>query len=60
LIQFKLTNGIIQLTDRKPIEIELDENGSRNWEGLVRLDHNGFLIATDKFPGSFLGFVPTK
>ena len=60
LIQFELTNGIIQLIDRKPIEIELDENGSRNWEGLVRLDHNGFLIATDKFPGSFLGFVPTK
>jgi len=60
LIQFELRDGMILLTDREPIEIELDEDGSRNWEGIVRLDKNGFLIATDKFPGSFLGYVPTK
>lgn len=58
LIQFELRNGMIQLTEREPIEIELDEDGSRNWEGIVRLDKKGFLIATDKFPGSLLGFVP--
>ena len=30
---------------------------SRNWEGLVELENKGFLLATDKYPGSILGFV---
>lgn len=60
LIQFELTNGMIHLTDREPIEIELDEDGSRNWEGIVRLEKEGFLIVTDKYPGTLLGFVPTN
>jgi hypothetical protein len=30
----------------------------RNWEGLVRLDDRGFLLVTDLFPGTILGFVP--
>lgn len=58
LVEFELTDGKIQLSNREPIQIELDKNESRNWEGIVRLDEKGFLIATDKFPGSFLGFVP--
>ncbi len=58
LIEFELRDGEIQLTTHEPIQIELDENESRNWEGIVRLDKKGFLIATDKFPGSLLGFIP--
>ncbi len=58
LIEFELFDGSIKFSGHEPIEIELKEDGSRNWEGLVRLDKKGFLIATDKFPGSLLGFVP--
>ena len=58
LVEFELKNEKIQLSNHKPIQIELDEKESRNWEGIVRLDEIGFLIATDKFPGSILGFIP--
>jgi len=37
----------------------LPGNDARNWEGIVRLDNRGFLLATDKFPTTILGFVPT-
>lgn len=58
LVELELYEGKIQLSNREPIQIELDKNESRNWEGIVRLDKKGFLIATDKFPGSLLGFIP--
>jgi hypothetical protein len=58
LVEFELFNGKIQFSNHEPIQIELNKNESRNWEGIVRLDEKGFLIATDKFPGSLLGFVP--
>ncbi|MCH7762314.1 MAG: hypothetical protein IIB95_01060 [Candidatus Marinimicrobia bacterium] len=58
LVEFELLDGKIQLSNREPIQIELDENESRNWEGIVRLDEKGFLMVTDKFPGSLLGFIP--
>jgi len=60
LLEFELVNEKIQLSNREPIQIELDEKESRNWEGIARLDEKGFLIATDKFPGSILGFIPTN
>ena len=44
----------------QPIQIELDEKASRNWEGIVRLDDRGFLVATDKYPEMILGFIPFK
>jgi hypothetical protein len=31
---------------------------SRNWEAIVRLDDLGFLIASDKYPETEIGFVP--
>jgi len=58
LVEFELYNGKIQFSNHEPIQIELNKNESRNWEGIVRLDEKGFLIVTDKFPGSLLGFVP--
>ncbi|MCB9754773.1 MAG: hypothetical protein H6713_32970 [Myxococcales bacterium] len=47
----------VTLTDAAPIVLEL-AGASRNWEGLARLDGRGFLLVTDKFPGTELGYVP--
>ena len=59
LLEFKLLEDKIIRTERQPINIKLSEFGdSRNWEGIVRLDDIGFLIATDKFPGTILAFLP--
>jgi len=60
LVEFQIQNGAIHLTDQEPIQIQLLEDNSRNWEGLVRLNQDGFLIVTDKFPGSLLRFIPYK
>ena len=60
LIEMELNDGKIQFSGREPIQIELAEKTSRNWEGIVRLDDRGFLIATDKYPGMILGFIPFK
>ncbi|MEJ2757211.1 MAG: hypothetical protein P8046_01905 [Anaerolineales bacterium] len=49
----------ISLTDTPPIQIQLDGDLQfRNWEAIVRLDDKGFLIATDKYPGTVLAFIP--
>ena len=60
LIEFELNENKIQLSGREPIQIKLDEKASRNWEGIVRLDDRGFLVATDKYPEMILGFIPFK
>jgi hypothetical protein len=60
LIEFEFNEDKIQLSGREPIQIELDKKASRNWEGLVRLDDRGFLVATDKYPEMILGFIPFK
>ena len=60
LLEFQFVNGEIVRTETLPINIKLSEFGdSRNWEGIVRLDDKGFLIVTDKFPGTILAFIPT-
>ena len=58
LAEFKINNGSIVLTERSPIQIAINSKISRNWEGIVRFDQEGFLIATDKYPRMILGFVP--
>ena len=59
LLEFELLQESIVRTNTPPLKIKLSEFGdSRNWEGLVRLDDIGFLMVTDKFPGSILAFVP--
>jgi hypothetical protein len=58
LIELEYTSDSIKLTERPPIQLELlGDQSARNWEGLVRLDNIGFLIITDKFPRTILGFV---
>jgi len=58
LVEFQYSETGITLTDVPPIQLELLAEDLRNWEGLVRLDDLGFLIATDSFPETILGFVP--
>ncbi len=59
LVEFQFTEAGILISDQSPIYLELmDGKIARNWEGIVRLDDLGFLLMTDKHPGTILGFVP--
>ncbi len=59
LLEFQFIDGKIVRTETQPINIKLSEfSESRNWEGIVRLDNIGFLIVTDRFPGTILAFIP--
>lgn len=58
LVEFQYGDSGIRLIDTPPIQLELLPILARNWEGLVRLDDQGFLLITDLFPGTILGFVP--
>jgi len=60
LIEFEIKDKIIKFSEHVPIQLELDKDSPRNWEGIVRIDDKGFLIATDKHPEMILGFVPIK
>jgi len=57
LVQLKIAKKRVELTDTPPIYLKLENNGEDNWEGIVRLDKLGFLIATDTYPKTILGFV---
>ncbi len=58
LLEFQYSSEGITLSGTPPIQFQLvSVEESRNWEGLVRLDDLGFLIVTDKFPETILGFV---
>lgn len=59
LVQLQIGSDQISRIDQTPIYLQLlDENIARNWEGLVLLDELGFLLITDSFPDSILGFCP--
>jgi hypothetical protein len=58
LIELQVRADGIVLTDRPPLQLQLTDEAPRNWEGLVRLEGRGFLMVTDKFPRTLLGFVP--
>ena len=60
LLELRLTpDDRIVRTQRPPINLDLLADGEcRNWEALVRLDDRGFLLMTDKYPGTLLAFVP--
>jgi len=57
LVEFQYTGTQIRSTDGVPIQLELNAR-PRNWEGVVRLDNKGFLLVTDRYPETLLGFVP--
>lgn len=66
LLEFQYVEGMgkmkpyISRTSSPPVQFVLAGPGidhARNWEGLTRLDDIGFLVITDKHPGTILGFV---
>ena len=60
LLELRLTaDDRIVRTDTPPLNLELlPDEECRNWEAMVRLDDRGFLLMTDKYPGTLLAFVP--
>jgi hypothetical protein len=59
LVAFQITDQDVELVETAPIQLSLAADMvSRNWEGLAILENYGFLIVTDKFPQTLLGFVP--
>jgi len=59
LLELKYNDGKIQLSGKPPLYIELiEEASSRNWEAITRLDERGFLVMSDTYPGTILGFIP--
>tara|TARA_B100001248_G_C27363328_1_gene447660 strand:+ start:283 stop:1224 length:942 start_codon:yes stop_codon:yes gene_type:complete len=57
LVEFKIKKNEIKLTKKKPVNLILEEENSRNWEAIVRFGESGFLIATDKYPRMILAYV---
>lgn len=61
LVEFQIDDDEILLSDTPPMQLNLLPAGvARNWEGIVRLqdgDVDGFLLVTDKFPVTILGYV---
>jgi hypothetical protein len=60
LLEFRFTSTGITPTGAAPIQLENGLSDARNWEGLTRLDNRGFLLVSDKIPGTALGFVPLR
>ena len=59
LVEFQYDDTGITLAGTPPIQLELiDDDHARNWEGVVCLDERGFLLVTDRYPETMLGFVP--
>ncbi|MBI5963568.1 MAG: hypothetical protein HY863_08860 [Chloroflexi bacterium] len=58
LVEMQYDPKGITLTAAPPIQLELDFIAGNNWEALALLDERGFLLMTDKFPTTILGFVP--
>jgi len=58
LVELQMGEDGIRLSDRKPIYLEHEHKYyPPNWEAIVRLDERGFLLASDKYPKTLLGFI---
>jgi len=59
LVELQYIANEINVISKPPIQLVLQSTGEgRNWEGIVRLDDYGFLLVTDKYPRTILGFIP--
>ena len=59
LLEMRIEGDRIVRTGTPPVNLALLPDGEcRNWEALVRLGNRGFLLMTDKYPGTLLAFVP--
>ena len=64
LVAFRMSEGRIERTSAPPLYLSLRPGTPRNWEGLARLRRpahpSGFLLATDQYPKTLLGFVSAE
>ncbi len=56
LVEMRITDAGVSLTDTPPLYLELLSDVSRKWEGVARFN-DGFLLATDKYPETILVYV---
>jgi len=57
IIKLSYTNDQIIISDFPPLQLKLMKD-ARNLEGIVKFDDLGFLVCTDRFPKTILGFIP--
>lgn len=58
LVEYQITAQGILRTAAPPVPLQLRSDGlANNWEGLAVLPGQGFLLATDQYPATILGFV---
>jgi hypothetical protein len=59
MIELQYIGGIVTLADSQPVQLELIADlNTRNWEALALLNDLGFLVMTDTYPETILGFIP--
>lgn len=58
IVEYWYEENAILRPQEPPLWLELRDDGeTRNWEGLVTLGDEGFLLVTDQHPETILGFV---
>lgn len=60
LVEMQVSDAGVTLVEQPPLQLSLLPGVSRNWEGIARLqtgELDGFLLVTDTFPATLLGFV---
>lgn len=61
LVEFEYTPEGVTLAESPPLQLQLLDETSRNWEGIARLQSDagidGFLLVTDGRPATLLAFV---
>ncbi len=61
LVEMQWSRQKITLVERAPIYLALaGKDTARNWEGIAKLDERGFLLVTDQYPETILGFVAAQ
>ncbi|MGW8251905.1 MAG: hypothetical protein ACWGO1_14785, partial [Anaerolineales bacterium] len=61
LLEFQFSEQGIVRSDTPPLQLELAEDDqTRNWEAIARLDDQGFILATDEHPRTIFAFVSLK
>ncbi len=58
LIEYQIKENAIDRVEQPPLQLKMLAKEGRNWEGLVILDGYGFIMVTDKYPTTILGYVP--
>jgi len=61
IIELQIVKDRIRPTSKKPIYLNsTDYSNGRNWEGIVKFGEDGFLIITDRYPKTILGYLKFK